>query len=117
MKVAVSVVWIGLAAGFLWLGHELGAGVAAELAPFEPESPRVEIAGEGYHIELDVAGTPLDEPFAAQREQMETYVSDMQLALHRRGRRAAGLCYGAAAASLLGLGLTWSGRRTVAHAD
>lgn len=117
MKVVASVVWIGLAAGFLWLGGGLGADVAAELEPFEPESPRVEISGDGFHIELDVAGTPLDEPFAAQREQMETYVSDMQLAFRRRGRRAAWLCYGAAAASLLGLGLTWSGGRAAPPAD
>ncbi len=111
MKVAASVLWIGLAVGFLWLRGELGADLAAELEPFEPESPHVEIAGEGFHIELDVAGTPLDEPFAAQRAQMEAYVADVELAFRRRGRRAALLCYGAAAASLLGLGLTWSGGR------
>lgn len=116
MKFVASLVWIGLAVGFLWLGRELGADIAAEIEPFEPESPRVEIAGEGFHIELDVAGTPLDEPFAAQRDQMETYVTQMEFAFRRRGRRVAWLCYGATAASLLGLGLTWSGGRPTAAA-
>ena len=112
MKVLASVLWVALTLGFLWLARELGADVSAELAPFEPQSPRVEIAGEGFHIELDVAGTPLDEPFAEQRAQMEAYVAEVEVALGRRGRRAAWLCYTAAAGSLLGLWLTWSGGRS-----
>jgi hypothetical protein len=112
VKVVLSVLWIGLAVGFVRLGLGLGGDADVELEPFQPESPRVEIAGEGFHIELDVAGTPLDEPFAEQRAEMEAYVEEMRSRFAQRGRRAAWLCYGAAAASLLGLALTWTGRRT-----
>jgi hypothetical protein len=111
VKFVMSVVWIGLAAGFVWLGVVLGSDVHAHIEPFEPGSPKVEIAGEGFHIELDVAGTPLDEPFAEQRAAMEEYVEAVGQALQERGRRAALLCYAAAAASLLGLLLTWTGAR------
>ena len=114
MRAVTSVLWIGLAAAFAWLGLTLGEDPTLALEPFEPGSPRVEIAGEGFHLELDVAGTPLDEPFAQQRARMEAHVAKLEAALGAHGRRAARLCWAGVAGSLVGLGLTWraGGART-----
>lgn len=111
MRIAASILWIGLAVGFVWLGRTLASDATAQLEPYEPKSPHMELAGQGFHIDLDVAGTPLDEPFAKQRAEMESYVDSLRSAYLQRGQRAALLCYGAAGASLLGLGLTWVGAR------
>lgn len=111
MKLLLSVVWIALAAGFVHLGRQHGAAVERPLPELQTQSPQFEIAGEGFHIELDVAGTPLNEPFERMKLEVETYLEEVRADVDRRSRHAALACWMGAAASLAGLVVLWAPAR------
>lgn len=112
MKILLSLVWLALAAAFVWNGRELAAGAERSLPQLETaESPRVEIAGEGFHLELDVQGTPLNQPFEKLRADVEAWVERVRAEERRRARRGALLCYAGAGTCALALALTWAGGR------
>lgn len=107
MKVALSVAWIALGAAFAVVGWDLQVRSAEPLPVLEAENPRVEISSEGFHLEIDVAGTPLEAPFAEFEAEVNALLSDVAKTLHRTGARAALTCFVAAGLSLAGLALTW----------
>ena len=111
MKLLLSVVWIALAAGFVHLGRQLGAEVERPLPELQTQSPQFEIAGEGFHIELDVAGTPLNEPFERMKREVETYLEEVRADVERRSRHVVLACWLGAVASLAGLALLWAPAR------
>ena len=108
MKLLLSVVWLALAVGFVHLGRQLGMEVERPLPELQTQSPQFEIAGEGFHIELDVAGTPLNEPFERMKLEVETYLEEVRADVDRRSRHAALVCWMGAAAALAGLALLWA---------
>lgn len=107
MKVALSILWLALSGLFFFLAWDHWESGAASLPPFETAEPSFEFSGSGFHIELDVHGTPLDQPFQELEADLSAYLADLEARLaasHRRdalGLAAAGL------AALLGLLLTW----------
>jgi hypothetical protein len=109
VKLLLSVVWIALAAGFVHLGRQLGAEVERPLPELQTQSPQFEIAGEGF--ELDVAGTPLNEPFERMKLEVETYLEEVRADVDRRSRHATLACWLGAAASLGGLAVLWAPAR------
>lgn len=108
MKLVLTLAWLALAAGFVHLGRQLGAEVERPFPELQTERPQVEIAGEGFHIELDVAGTPLNEPFERMQEEVERYAEELRVDVDRRSRHASITCYMAAAASLAALLVLWA---------
>ena len=117
MKLLLGVVWLALAAGFVDLGRQLGAEVERPLPELQTQSPRFEIAGEGFHIELDVAGTPLNEPFERMQREVEAYLEEVRADVDRRSRQARLACWVGTAASLTGMAMLWApaGRRPTAQ--
>jgi hypothetical protein len=111
VKLVLSVIWLALAVGFVQLGRQLGAEVERPLPELQTQSPQFEIAGEGFHIELDVAGTPLNEPFERMKREVETYLEEVRADVDRRSRHVVLACWLGAAASLAGLALLWAPAR------
>ncbi len=110
MKIVLSLVWLALAVGFAHLGRGLDERSGPELPAFEPESPRFEIQGQGFHIELDVEGTPLNEPFEELEAEVERYVEEMRESTRRSQTRLQRASWAGIAAALAGLALTWAPR-------
>jgi len=107
VRAALCALWLVLAAALLFLGRQLEAEGRTPLPALEPGSPRFEISGEGFHFELDVAGTPLSEPFEKLQEEVDARLAEIAETVRRDTRRAAWTCYGGAAAALLGFLLAW----------
>ena len=107
MRALLCALWLVLAAALVFLGRELAAEGRHPLPTLEPGSPRFEISGEGFHFELDVAGTPLAEPFEKLQQEVDARLAEISEAIRRDTRRAAWACYAGAAASLAGLLLAW----------
>jgi len=107
VRIALSVLWLGLAAAFVATGWRLHDQSGESLPVLETSTPRVEISSEGFHLEIDVAGTPLEAPFADFEREVNAYVEDVATSLQQTQGRAAAACYLAGALSLAGLALTW----------
>lgn len=107
MKIALSVVWIALGAAFVAVGWDLQTRSAEPLPVLEAANPHVEISTEGFHLEIDVAGTPLEAPFV----EFETRVNDLLEAIGETLQltlaRAARGCFVGAGLCGAGLVLTW----------
>jgi hypothetical protein len=107
VKIVLSIVWLVLAVVLFGLGRDLSVQATEPQLTLETKNPRFEIAGEGFHLELDVSGTPLSEPFEEFEREVNAYLSEVKARLETSRRRAALGCYAGAAASLLGLLLVW----------
>ena len=107
MRIALSVIWLGLAVAFVATGWRLHEQAGEPLPPLEASNPRVEISSEGFHLEIDVAGTPLEGPFADFERKVNAYLEELGTSLQQTQARAAAGCYLASALSLAGLALTW----------
>ena len=107
MKIALSAVWIALGAAFVGVGWDLQLRSAEPLPVLEADNPRVEISSEGFHLEIDVAGTPLEGPFAEFEADVNEFLATVGETLQQTRSRAAAGCFVAAGLSAVGLALTW----------
>ncbi len=110
MKLALSVVWLALAALFFSLGWRLVEAADQPLPPLETSEPRFEFESQGFRLELDVMGTPLEQPFIHFRQEVDAYIGEVSGALSAANQRAAWACLLGGLASLGGLLMTWSVR-------
>jgi hypothetical protein len=116
VKILISLVWLALAFGFAHLARGLGPESGPAPPALETGSPQFEIQGEGFHIQLDVEGTPLNEPFEALRAEVDEYVETVRQNARRNTQRVRWACWSGAAASLLGLALSWAPRERTSQA-
>ncbi len=107
MRIALSAVWLGLAVAFVATGWRFQEPADESMPALEAPSPRVQISSEGFHLEIDVAGTPLEGPFVEFEREVNAYVEQLGASLQRTRARAAIACYLASVLSLVGLALTW----------
>jgi hypothetical protein len=108
-------VWLALTGAFVGLGREMAARAVDPIPAFETESPRFEFSSEGFRLEFDVAGTPLEQPFEEFRKDVDTYLADLEQSLRDSQGRAALACFVAAGASLVALVLLWWTPRVAAR--
>ena len=107
MRIALSAVWLGLAVAFVVTGWRLQEQADEPIPALEASNPRVQISSEGFHLEIDVAGTPLEGPFVEFEREVNEYVEELGASLQQTRERTAIACYLASALSLVGLALTW----------
>ncbi len=107
MRIALSAVWLGLAVAFVAIGWRLQEQADEPMAALEAPHPRVEISAEGFHLEIDVAGTPLEGPFVEFERDVNAYLEQLGASLQQTRARVAIACYLASALSLIGIALTW----------
>ena len=107
MRIALSAVWLGLAVAFVAIGWRLHERADEPIPALEASNPRVQISSEGFHLEIDVAGTPLEGPFVEFEREVNAYLEELGGSLQQTQARAAIACYLASALSLIGLALTW----------
>jgi hypothetical protein len=114
MKIVLSLVWLALAAVFVSLGWDLYRDAAQPIPPLETTDPRFEFESEGFRLEFDVEGTPLEQPFTRMRSEIDDWLEGVSEELARAHRRAALACLLGALASVGGLAATWMGPRPTA---
>jgi len=107
VRIALSVAWIALGAAFAVVGWDLHVRSGEPLPVLEADNPRVEISSEGFHLEIDVAGTPLEGPFAEFEASVNALLEDVGGRLQQAQAQAALGCAIAAALCAVGLALTW----------
>ncbi len=108
MKLVLSVVWIALAALFFSLGWRSIEAADQPLPPLETSEPRFEFKSQGFRLEFDVAGTPLEQPFTQFKQEVDAYIEEVSGGLSVAHQRAAWACLLGGLASLGGLLMTWS---------
>ncbi len=108
MKLALSVVWLALAALFFSLGWRLVEAADQPLPPLETSEPRFEFESQGFRLEFDVVGTPLEQPFTQFKQEVDAYIEHVSGELSEANQRAAWACLLGGLASLGGLLMTWS---------
>jgi hypothetical protein len=108
MKLALSVVWLALAALFFSLGWRWVEAADQPLPPLETSEPRFEFESQGFRLEFDVVGTPLEQPFTQFKQEVDAYIQEASVALSAAHQRAAWACLLGGLASLGGLMMTWS---------
>jgi hypothetical protein len=107
LRIALSIIWLALAAVFFTLGWQLATEAKRSLPTFEATQPRFELSGGGFRFELDVERTPLETPFREFREQVNDYLTELGESVQKAHRRAAWGCFVAGAASLASLVVVW----------
>ncbi len=107
MKIALSAVWIALGAAFVAVGWDLQVRSSEPLPVLEASNPHVEISSEGFHLEIDVAGTPLEGPFAEFEADVNEFLATVGATLQQTLARAALGCFLAAGLCAVALVLTW----------
>ena len=80
MKIVLSVVWLALAVAFAHAGRQFASDAAAPPPEFEAANPRFSLEGEGFHFEMDVEGTPLDQPFRELEAEVQAYLEELAAA-------------------------------------
>lgn len=111
MKVATSVIWLAFAFLFFVLGRWHWTEAEKSIPPFEVTRRAYELSGSGFQLEIDVGGTPLDQPFENFAEDFNEYLEERNRtasASHRRAAWGYFLAGAMAVASLL-LGLRSGG--------
>ncbi len=108
MKLALSVVWLTLAALFFSLGWRWVEAASQPLPPLETSEPRFEFESQGFRLEFDVVGTPLDPPFIQFEQEVDAYIERVSGELSEANQRAAWACLLGGLASMGGLLMTWS---------
>jgi hypothetical protein len=104
MKVLISVIWFAFALLFFMLGRDQWLEAQKSMPPFEIPKHAYELSGSGFHLEIDVRGTPLDQPFENFAEEFNAYLEKQNQSSSTSNRRAAWayfLASGTAIVSLL----------------
>lgn len=104
MKASISVIWFAFALLFFWLGRDQWIEAQKSMPPFENPKHAYELSGSGFHLEIDVRGTPLDQPFEKFAEEFNAYIEEQNQAASTSKLRAAWayfLASGTAIVSLL----------------
>jgi len=107
LKIALSIIWLALAAVFFTLGWQLSTEAERSLPAFEATPPTLELSAEGFRFELDVEGTLLDSPFREFQEEVNDYLGELGDSVQQAHRRAAWGCFVAGVASLASLIVVW----------
>ncbi len=89
MKVAISVVWMAFALLFFGLGRAHWVEAENSIPSFEITRPVYEISGSGFKVEIDVAGSPLDQPFESFAKDFNEYLEVKNQSASASNRRAA----------------------------
>ena len=92
MRIVLSILWLALAGVFFALGWQLSTEAKRSLPTFEATPPRLELATEGFRLELDVERTPLDAPFREFQDQVNDYLTELGDSVQQAHRRAAWGC-------------------------
>ncbi|MCH7708895.1 MAG: hypothetical protein IH884_10420 [Myxococcales bacterium] len=108
MKLVLSVVWLCLAALFFSLGWRWVEAADQPLPPLETSQPRFEFETQGFRLEFDILGTPLEQPFSQFKQEVDAYIEEVSGVLSVAHQRAAWACLLGGLASLGGLLMTWS---------
>ncbi len=83
MKLAISVIWLAFALLFFVLGRAHWIEAEMSIPSFEVTKHAYELSGSGFKLEIDVGGTPLDQPFENFAEDFNEY-----LEVHNQSARA-----------------------------
>jgi len=89
MKVSISIVWFAFALLFFWLGRDQWIEAQKSMPPFEIPKHAYELSGSGFRLEIDVRGTPLDQPFEKFADEFNAYLEKQNQAANTSKRRAA----------------------------
>ncbi len=103
MKVAISVIWLAFAILFFQLGRAHWSEAANSIPPFEVTKRAYELRGSGFQLEIDVGGTPLDQPFENFSEDFNEYLEEQNQTASASNRRAAWGYFLASATAIVSL--------------
>ncbi len=103
MKLAISVIWLAFALLFFVLGRAHWIEAETSIPPFEVTKRAYELSGSGFKLEIDVGGTPLDQPFENFAEDFNEYLEEQNQSASASNRRAAWGYFLASATAIVSL--------------
>ena len=123
MKLAISVLWLAFALLFFVLGRAHWIEAENSIPAFEVTRHAYELSGSGFKVEIDVGGTPLDQPFENFSKDFNEYLEEQNRSARASNRRAAWGYFLACATAIVSLLLELRGavnsrsQQTGEHAD
>ncbi len=113
MKLAISVIWLAFALLFFVLGRAHWIEAEMSIPSFEVTKHAYELSGSGFKLEIDVGGSPLDQPFENFAEDFNEYLEEQNQSASASNRRAAWGYFLASATAIVSLLLELRGAMTI----